>query len=124
MRTGLPCPSTDRRTTNELTGDVSRSKRAPRSARTPRRGRRRVMSLAGKWKKTSTTKCADGYPDAIEFFERPRYLASKGPGQAFIWWDAGSYEVTGENEVKISIATDEQVSYRFSISGDLLTFVD
>jgi hypothetical protein len=82
------------------------------------------MSLAGKWKKTSTPKCAEGYPDAIEFFERPRYLAAKGPGQGFIWWDAGSYEVTGENQVKISIATDEQVSYRFSISGDLLTFVD
>src|SRR5213079_2938389 len=74
-------------------------------------GEGRVMSLAGKWKKASTTKCAEGYPDGIEFFARPRYLASKGPDQGFIWWDAGSYEVTGGNEVKISIATDEQVSY-------------
>ena len=82
------------------------------------------MSLTGKWRKVSTTECGGGYPDEIEFFARPRYLASKGPGQGFIWWDAGSYEVTGESEVRISIATDEQVSYRFSISADLLTFVD
>ena len=82
------------------------------------------MSLAGKWKKVSTAECDKAYPDEIEFLERPRYLAKKGPDQGFIWWDAGSYKVIGENEIKISDATDAQIQYRFSISGDLLTFVD
>ena len=83
-----------------------------------------MISFAGKWKKVSTTQCGEGYPDEIEFYERPRYLARKGPGQGFIWWDAGSYEVAGESEVRISTASDEQVSYRFSIAGELLNFVD
>jgi hypothetical protein len=83
-----------------------------------------MMSLAGKWKKVSKAECDKGYPDEIEFFERPRYLAKKGPGQGFIWWDAGMYEIVKENEVKISDAADALVAYRFSISGDLLTFVD
>jgi len=82
------------------------------------------MSLTGKWKKISTTSCGDGYPDEIEFFERPRYLAKKGPHQSFVWWDAGGYEVVGQNQVEITIATDAPTLYRFSISGDLLTFVD
>lgn len=82
------------------------------------------MSLAGKWKKVSTAQCDKAYPDEIEFLERPRYLAKKGPDQGFIWWDAGSYNIIGENEVKISDATDAQIQYRFSISDDILTFVD
>lgn len=80
--------------------------------------------LQGKWKKITTAKCTVGYPDEIEFFERPRVLAKNGPGQSFIWWDAGSYEVTGPTEVTISIATDEKVPYPFSIAGDILSFVD
>src|SRR4029077_19566570 len=82
------------------------------------------ISLVGKWKKVSTADCDASYPHEIEFFERPRYLARKGPGQGFISWDAGTYEVIDENQVKISTATDEQVLYRFSLSGDVVTFVD
>jgi len=82
------------------------------------------MKLAGTWKKISTATCDQAYPDEIEFFERPRYLGKKGPHQGFILWDAGSYEIVQENQVKISTATDEQVLYQFSLSGDLLTFID
>jgi hypothetical protein len=82
------------------------------------------ISLVGKWKKISTADCDASYPHEIEFFERPRYLARKGPGQGFIWWDAGTYEVVDDNQIKISTATDEQVLYRFSLSGDVVTFVD
>ncbi len=82
------------------------------------------ISLVGKWKKISAADCDANYPHEIEFFDRPRYLAKKGPGQEFIWWDAGTYEVVDENQVKISTATDEQVLYRFSLSGDIVTFVD
>jgi hypothetical protein len=81
-------------------------------------------SLTGKWRKLPTADCDAAYPDEIEFFARPRYLGKKGPRQGFITWDAGTYEVTGDNQVKISTATDEQVLYMFSIAGDVLTFVD
>ena len=39
------------------------------------------INLVGKWKKISTADCDASYPHEIEFFERPRYLARKGPGQ-------------------------------------------
>ena len=82
------------------------------------------MTLAGKWKKTSTSQCDQRYPAEIEFFERPRYLGRKGPGQGFIWWDAGSYELLDENSVRLSVADDSQIVYRFALSGDALTFTD
>lgn len=34
------------------------------------------------------------------------------------------YEIVEPGQVKISIVTDELVPYRFSLSGDLLTFED
>lgn len=83
-----------------------------------------MVSLAGKWKKLSSGQCDQKYPEEIEFFEGRRYLAKKGAGQGFIWWDAGTYEVVGERQVKMSVATDAQVLYKFSISGEVLTFVD
>jgi hypothetical protein len=80
--------------------------------------------LLGKWTKLSSLECAQAYPDEIEFFEAT-YLGRKGrSGQRFIVWDAGGYEVTPGGRVTIQIATDEQVPYTFSISGDVLTFVD
>jgi hypothetical protein len=82
------------------------------------------MQLAGKWKKISTGECGERYPGEIEFHEHPRFLAKKGPGQGFILWDAGGYQVTDAGKVKIQIATDEQVPYEFSISGNVLTFID
>ena len=82
------------------------------------------MTLAGKWKKASASKCDELYPDEIEFFERPRYLGTKGPKQRFIVWDVGGYKVTDGNHVQIQIASDEQVLYEFSITDDVLAFRD
>ena len=82
------------------------------------------MKFAGKWKKISAGECDKLYPDEIEFHEHPRFLAKKGPGQDFILWDAGGYAVTDSGQVQIQIATDEQVPYEFSFSGNVLTFID
>ncbi|HMG35204.1 MAG TPA: hypothetical protein VKM94_14790 [Blastocatellia bacterium] len=82
------------------------------------------MGIAGKWRKISTAECDKRYPDEIEFFEPSRYLAKKGPAQNFIWWDAGTYQLVSESEVRITTATDALTTYRYSISGDFLKFVD
>lgn len=82
------------------------------------------MNIAGKWKKESAAECADKYPDEIEFQDRPRFLAKKGPNQRFIWWDVGGYEIVGNNQVTISTATDERVTYDAKLEGNLLTFTD
>jgi len=82
------------------------------------------MKIAGTWKKVTTESCAENYPDEIEFQERPRYLARKGPSQRFIWWDAGSYEIVGDNQVKMSTASDELVTYEARLEENVLTFTD
>jgi hypothetical protein len=81
------------------------------------------MTFAGTWTKIDSAECDRQYPEEIEFRDAT-YLARKGPGQSFVIWDAGGYEVVGPEEVKIEIATDEQVRYRFSLAGDMLTFRD
>jgi len=82
------------------------------------------MELMGKWKKISTGECDQRYPYEIEFYQNPRFLAKRGPGQGFIIWDTGRYEVLDSGRVQIQIATDQQVPYAFSLSGNELTFVD
>ncbi len=81
-------------------------------------------NFVGKWKKISSVSCAAAYPDDIEFFTAT-YLGKKGSsGQRFIVWDAGGYQVLQGDLVKIDTATDQQVLYKYSISQDILTFVD
>jgi hypothetical protein len=77
----------------------------------------------GIWRKTASDVCAEAYPDEIEFFEH-RFRGRKGPGQGFVRWDVGAYEVPGPGEIRIATATDERVDYAFTIEGDELTFVD
>jgi hypothetical protein len=81
------------------------------------------MTLRGTWRKISSAECDRQYPDEIEFREAT-YLARKAPGQGFVVWDAGGFQLTGDDGVKIEIATDEQVQYRFSLAGDVLSFRD
>ena len=76
--------------------------------------------LVGAWRKTSSDACAETYPDEIEFFEH-RFLGRKGPGQSFVRWDVGAYEVHGPDEIRIATATDERVAYEFSVEGNELT---
>jgi hypothetical protein len=79
--------------------------------------------LLGVWRKTTADACAQVYPDEIEFFEH-RFLARKGPGQEFVRWDVGGYEVSGPKEIRMSTATDERVAYGFGLDRLELTFVD
>jgi len=84
----------------------------------------KLMRITGTWKKVSSKPCDQSYPEEVEFSERPRYRAKKGPGQGFITWDAGEYEVLGNKQVKISTATDAQVLYNVTLLDDSLTFTD
>jgi hypothetical protein len=79
--------------------------------------------LVGVWRKTTTDACAQAYPDEIEFFEH-RFLARKGPGQEFLRWDVGGYQVTGVEEIRMSTASDERVVYGFGVEAGELWFRD
>lgn len=83
------------------------------------------MTLVGSWKKITTTKCSEIYPDNIEFQERGIYFGQKEPeAKVHPLWDSGGYEVLSDNQVKISTANDAEIIYSYSISGNVLTFVD
>jgi hypothetical protein len=82
------------------------------------------ISITGQWKKISSGECAGKYPDEIQFYDHPRFLAKKGPNQDFIIWDAGGYRLTDSGQLQIQIATDQQVLYEFSLAGDVLRLID
>jgi hypothetical protein len=82
-----------------------------------------AMILTGRWHKSSSPPCATAYPDDIEFGDA-RYRARKGPDQGFVVWDVGSVEVLDEQTVRLGIATDQRVEYRFGLDGDTLTLTD
>lgn len=52
------------------------------------------------------------------------YFGHKDPPGTFTLWDVGTYEIAGSKQIKISIANDAILTYEFSISNDILAFVD
>ena len=63
-------------------------------------------------------------PGGIEFHGR-RFLATKAPGQTFVAWDVGTYDVQGDR-LSISLANDAGGSYPITIAdtGDEFTVTD
>jgi hypothetical protein len=84
----------------------------------------RANPLAGSWDKTTISPCGEFYPDHLEFKENGIYAGRRDPPGTFTTWDAGKYEIAGTGRVRISTANDAIVAYRFTLAGDVLTFVD
>lgn len=78
----------------------------------------------GSWNKITPSECSRAYPDTIRFQENGLYFGHKEPPGTFTRWDAGTFEVVGPRQVKISTANDAILSYEFSIVNDLMTFID
>lgn len=82
-------------------------------------------NLAGKWRKVTTTKCSDNYPDHLEFLDKNIYFGLKENEEVGgTLWDSGGYKIVSDSQIRISTANDEQIIYDFSISNASLTFVD
>lgn len=82
------------------------------------------LQLVGNWEKTTVSACSQVYPDTIQFQEGKLYFGQKDPPGTFAQWDVGTYEIVGPQQVKISTANDAIITYEFSISNDVLAFVD
>jgi hypothetical protein len=80
--------------------------------------------LVGSWEKITRTACGETYPDSIQFQEVGLYFGQKNPPGTFTQWDVGTYEIADPKQIRISTANDAIVTYEFSISNDVLTFVD
>lgn len=62
------------------------------------------------------------FPEVIEF-SGARYRASKAPGQTFIVWDVGSYQLEG-GELSITLANDAFARYPIELAPNEFTVVD
>ena len=83
-----------------------------------------AQSMVGKWHKITTDKCDAAYPDNIEFLDTGVYLSTTAD-QRFALWQSGDYELVGSTQVSIQSATDEMITYEFTISDKgMLIFVD
>jgi hypothetical protein len=82
-------------------------------------------SIIGKWTKISKTECSMIYPDDLEFQDGGIYRGYKGINKnEFTVWDAGSYEILSREQIKISTANDAEIIYTFSITDNILNFLD
>ncbi|MGI9499324.1 MAG: hypothetical protein ACR2P3_04765 [Geminicoccaceae bacterium] len=80
--------------------------------------------LIGEWQKSAHPPCAALYPDHISFKQNSIYEGRADVPGAFALWDAGSYELAGNDELKISTATDAIKSYRFALVDDVMSLMD
>jgi hypothetical protein len=81
--------------------------------------------LIGLWIKVTKIKCCKLYPDELEFRQHDLYSGRKGEAlREFTLWDSGEYQILSERWLKISTANDAEIAYRFTLSGDVLTFID
>ena len=81
--------------------------------------------IIGKWSKISQSECSSIYPDELEFKNNGIYRGFKGINKnEFTLWDAGSYEIFSNEQIKISTANDAEIVYIFSFKDNNLNFLD
>lgn len=83
-----------------------------------------MAELVGGWIKITRSECSAPYPDRLRFAENGLYAGEKDPPGTFTLWDAGTWQVAGVGQIRISTANDAVIAYRFTQSGDRLRFVD
>jgi hypothetical protein len=83
-----------------------------------------MPKLVGNWEKITHPACSDVYPDRIQFQEGELYSGQKDPSGTFTQWDVGTYKIASPRQIKISTANDAIITYEFSVSDDVLTFID
>ncbi|MGQ0603292.1 MAG: hypothetical protein ACT4QE_16540 [Anaerolineales bacterium] len=78
----------------------------------------------GNWEKATAAECSRLYPETLQFQRNGLYQGQKDPAGTFTMWDVGTYETISDTQIKISTATDEIVTYEFTLQSNTLTFVD
>ncbi|HEY5870091.1 MAG TPA: hypothetical protein VI542_31745 [Candidatus Tectomicrobia bacterium] len=83
-----------------------------------------MPQLVGHWEKITHSACSDVYPDRMQFQEGELYSGQKDHPGTFTQWDVGTYEIAGPMHIKISTANDAIITYEFSVSDGVVTFID
>ena len=75
---------------------------------------------------------AESRPDAVRgavpgqnrFREGGLYFGEKDPPGSFTTWDAGTWEVSGAGQIKLSTANDAVIAYELKLNGADLMIID
>lgn len=78
----------------------------------------------GIWEKITDLPCSKVYPTLIEFSENGLYSGTGAQPGRSPGWDIGTWEIVSQTQVNISTVHDAIIAYKFTISNDILTFVD
>ena len=83
------------------------------------------QAVVGKWRKTSTEKCSENYPDQLEFKANGLYSGwNEDKSRPIPLWDRGEYKILPGNKIRISTANDANIIYQYTLTKNSLTFVD
>lgn len=82
------------------------------------------IPMHGEWQKITQSDCSRLYPQRIRFADNGLYFGEADPPGSFTTWDVGTYELTGETEIRLSTANDEVVAYQVQRSANQLRIID
>ena len=81
-------------------------------------------AIVGNWTKIPGPPCSAEYPETLRFQDDGLYFGQPNESGSFTQWDVGTYDVTSHDQISISVANDEIISYTFEATGDRLIFTD
>lgn len=83
-----------------------------------------LAQLVGRWEKLTDSPCSRVYPNFLEFRIEGLYSGTGMETGDSPGWDIGTWQIVSPTQVKISTVNDAIITYEFSLSGNILTFVD
>jgi hypothetical protein len=80
--------------------------------------------LIGTWQRSTRDACAARYAASLHIEANGLYTGTPEQAGEFTWWDAGTWRVNSPGQLALSVANDEVVTYRYTLTGDVLTITD
>lgn len=80
--------------------------------------------LIGTWKRTGGEACAARYAATLHIQANGLYSGEPDQAGEFTWWDAGTWRVDSPGQLALSVANDEVIAYRYTLTDDSLKITD
>ena len=80
--------------------------------------------LVGGWQRNAAPPCAARYPVRWQVAANGLYTGQAETAGEFTTWDSGTWRVREPGRLALSVASDEVVTYGYSLVGELLSFTD
>jgi hypothetical protein len=80
--------------------------------------------LVGMWQRSGSEQCAARYASSLHIEANGLYTGKPAEAGGFTWWDAGTWRVNSPGQLAMSVANDEVITYRYTLSGDALRITD